>query len=86
MRRKTNMEITSIVKITEGSYSATSLPCPKCGDILHLDITGQQLFAYNQGSTADKVFPEGNEDLWERFISGYCNTCWDELFGDEEDE
>lgn len=80
------MVITSVVKISEGNYSATSLPCPKCGDILTLDINGQQLFAYNQGSYADKVFPEGNPDLWERFISGYCNPCWTDLFGEDEDE
>jgi hypothetical protein len=81
------MVITSVVKITEGNYSATSLPCPKCGDILTLDISGQQLFAYNQGSPASRVFPEGNEGMWERFISGYCDTCWTDLFGeDEEDE
>lgn len=80
------MVITSVVKISEGNYSATSLPCPKCGDILSLEINGQQLFAYNQGSHASQVFPNDEEGMWERFISGYCESCWTDLFGEDEEE
>lgn len=79
------MRTTSITKIEEGSYEATSLPCPMCSTTMSVTITGDELFRINRGELnvlAPRLSPEERE----RFISGYCPTCWTNLFGFDEEE
>lgn len=79
------MRTTSITKIEEGSYEITSLACPKCDGVMSVIITGQELFRINQGELnvlAPRLSPEERE----RFISGYCSSCWTDLFGSDEEE
>lgn len=79
------MRTTSVTKIEEGSYEITSLACPKCDGVMSVTITGQELFRINQGELnvlAPRLSPEERE----RFISGYCPTCWVALFGEDEDD
>lgn len=80
------MRITKTEKIHEGLYRATSLPCPMCNETLTTEIEGAFLYAYNRGGSITEVFPNLSIDERERFISGYCSTCWTEMFGDDEDE
>ena len=80
------MQITAISKITEGEYRVTSLPCPQCKGAMRLDITGDKLFLYHQGGFVQDVFPNQPLEIRERFLSGYCQPCFDELFPDDDDE
>ena len=66
----------------EGNYVVTSNPCPMCGETKTVAITGDKLFAYNQGAMAQDVLSAYGADIRERFISGICENCWD--FGDDE--
>ena len=80
------MRTTSVTKVQEGSYEVTSLPCPKCTETLSVLITGHELFRINQGEL-NVLAPRLSPDERERFISGYCSTCWTEMFGgSDEDE
>lgn len=70
------MVITKTNKLAEGVYEVTSLPCPKCGDTLTTEITGEQLFLYNQNGSIQTVLPNLRGADRERFISGYCQDHW----------
>lgn len=80
------MNITHIGKIEEGLYSVSSLACPVCKDTLTLELPGDKLFLYHQGAHIQQVMPDISDDERERFISGYCPSCWIEMFGDDDDD
>jgi hypothetical protein len=65
-------------------YVVTSPACPECGEQVSIKITPEKLFAYNQGAYAQTVLSEYPDDVRERFISGVCGPCWDNLFSDTE--
>ena len=73
------------MKVMEGKYVVTSNPCPMCGETKTVAITGDKLFAYNQGAMAQDVLSEYNEAIREQFISGYCDDCWTSMFDGIED-
>jgi hypothetical protein len=80
------VNITHVGKIAEGQYTISSLPCPRCSDTLTVEVSGNELFRINQGER-NVLVPRLSPDERERFISGYCPTCWIDLFGsDDEDE
>lgn len=80
------MVITKTTKVTEGLYAVTSLPCPVCAQTATVEIFSQNLWQYNQGAHVQTVMPSEPDDVRERFVSGYCPTCWTDLFGSDEDE
>lgn len=67
------------------SYSVTSHPCPECKETFTTSVTPEQLWAYNQGAYAQNVLPHLSADERERFISGYCATCWGNTFDWDEE-
>jgi|LauGreDrversion4_2_1035121.scaffolds.fasta_scaffold1192979_2 hypothetical protein len=74
------MVIRQIEKIEEGLYQISSPFC-ECGSTLSIGITGEQLFAYNQGELTHNVLPNRTPAEREQFISGTCPECWKSLFG-----
>ena len=80
------MVITKTVKVIEGTYAVTSLPCPVCAQTATVEIPSHSLWQYNQGALIHNVMPSESDDVRERFISGYCATCWTATFGDGDDD
>jgi len=80
------MVITKTEKVTEGLYRVESLPCPKCQTTLAVFIDSEMLYKYNQNAPIGLVLPHLSLEDRERFISGYCPECWNNLFPDEDDE
>lgn len=80
------MVITKTTKIREGLYEATSIPCPSCNQVLTTKLPSQQLFYYNQSAPIAQVFPDLSLGDRERFISGYCQPCWESLFPEEDED
>lgn len=78
--------LNNINKFDESGYYAESYPCPSCNYTATVFVTPPQMFAYNQGASAQDVLAAYPADVRERFISGYCAECWDNLFdfGDED--
>jgi len=74
------------VKTLNGSYVVTSHPCPTCNETQNVAITSDKLFAYRQGAYAQTVLSDFDADVRERFISGVCGVCWNEMFNGWEDE
>ena len=71
------------MKVMNERYVVTSHACPMCGDTLTVSISSAELFAYHQGGLAQTVLSNYDADVRERFITGICGTCWDEMFGGE---
>jgi hypothetical protein len=64
------MVITKTVKVIEGTYAVTSLPCPVCAQTATVEIPSHSLWQYNQGALIHNVMPSESDDVRERFISG----------------
>jgi hypothetical protein len=84
------MMFNNITKIQEGehamNYMVSSPECPDCKTVLTIMITPPQLWQYNQGELIQDVIPEVSYDDRERFLSGYCVTCWDAMFPPSDDD
>lgn len=75
-----------ITKIKERLYSVTSLPCPHCNTTVTLEITGEQLWQYNNNFSIQDVLHNIDVPVRERFMTGICGDCWDKLFNPDEEE
>ena len=82
------MQLTHVGKLDSGNYTVSSLPCPKCSAVFTTEITGEQMYRINTNALIQNIGLDLTADQREQFISGYCGTCWTELFSfdDEEDE
>jgi hypothetical protein len=68
----------------QSAYFVSSNPCPSCDEVLTISVKPEQLFAYNQGGYAQDILSDYSLEVRERFISGYCDDCWKNIFGDED--
>lgn len=80
------MNIAHIGKIEEGKYTISTPPCPKCNEVLTLEIEGSLLYQYHRGASITTVLPNETPATRERFISGYCDPCWVAMFGEDDDD
>ena len=53
---------------------------------MFLDITQEQIDAYNKGALVQHAFPNLSADEREFIITGITSAEWDEAFAEEEDE
>jgi hypothetical protein len=67
-------------------YTVTSHPCPTCKETTSVRITPSELYSYNQGAYAQDVLRHYSSVTRERFISGMCGPCWNELYSDDWDD
>lgn len=75
-----------VSKIQEQLYSVTSLPCPHCYTTVTLEITGAQLWLYNNNASIQEVLHDIEIPVRERFMTGICGDCWNKLFNPDEEE
>ena len=62
-----------------------NLQC-SCGRIVTCMVRPQDLVARENGALVQDAFPYLTASEREMFISRLCGTCWDEIFGGEDDE
>ena len=60
-------------------------PCIQCGAPQSITVPAEMLIKFGQGGFAQDCFPNLSADQREFLISGICDNCWREMFGDEED-
>ena len=61
----------------------TSKPCPHCQGKVTVTVNRFHWQRYLDGyCMIQKVIP--SPDVAERFLSGLCSPCWDEVIGEEE--
>jgi hypothetical protein len=65
-------------------YLVTSLPCPSCLTVAQVTITSAQLFAYQvMKDNACVVLKQYDLPTRERFISGFCEKCFNDTFPED---
>lgn len=64
----------------------TTKPCPRCKGTAVLKLPVEGAKRYNQGELVQNAFPEMPAADRERLVTGYCGTCWDLLFPEEDEE
>ena len=75
----------TLIDNLDGTYAA-SRRCG-CGNLTIAIVTRAEVNAYNAGAFVQEAFPSLTADEREAiFISGLCETCWNGLMEDEEDD
>lgn len=79
------MKLLNPIKIDETQdYLVTSLPCPKCLTVAQVTISAGQLFAYQvMNDNVSVVLKQYDLPTRERFISGFCDKCFDDMYPDD---
>lgn len=65
--------------------------CKICGKSVTISLTPDQYIRYEMWKSGkithiQDALPDVPADQREMFISGVCGECWNDLFGDEEEE
>lgn len=61
-----------------------TMSCPMCGSVAEIEVSGHQLALLHSGELIQRIFPDMDAGLRERFISGICPECWDKIMKEEE--
>lgn len=57
-------------------------PCPECGKPHKVNATLEQCVKYvNNEDLVQNIFPELSPGEREYLITGYCEECWNKMFG-----
>ena len=62
-----------------------SKDCPGCGNHEVYDVTEEEYALYISGAHIQRAFPKLLPEERERFISGYCPTCWNVIMGGQDE-
>jgi len=61
-------------------------PCMHCGKASEMEVDSVAFHRWLGGALIQVAFPEFDDGERELLKSGIHPDCWDEMFGDEEDE
>ena len=59
--------------------------CPMCGQFHYVEVKECDFYAWQAGELAQSAFPYLSADEREMLISGICPNCWNEVFGEPEE-
>ena len=59
--------------------------CPFCGRANEVAVNEEDYWAWDDGELAQVAFPYLSANEREALISGICPTCWDKMFGGDEE-
>lgn len=60
--------------------------CPFCGGGTGVHVNESDYWDWDDGELAQVAFPYLSASERETLISGICPTCWDGMFGGNDDE
>lgn len=60
-----------------------SKPCPCCGKRILLPVTEEEASAYYDGAPIQIALANRSAEIRERYVSGFCPTCWKKQFGSD---
>lgn len=61
-----------------------SKPCPGCQRTKTFDLPEGQIKKYMEGELIQKAFPQLTPEERESLVTGYCDSCWNKLFKDQD--
>lgn len=59
--------------------------CPFCGHINSIEVNITDYWDWQNGALVQDAFPYLSVDEREMIISGICPTCWNNIFGSDEE-
>lgn len=59
--------------------------CPFCGKANFIEVNEMDYLDWSDGELAQVAFPYLSADEREMLISGICPTCWDKMFGGDDE-
>jgi len=59
--------------------------CPFCGRGNEVEVNESDYWDWQDGELVQNAFPYLSADEREMLISGICPTCWDKMFGSDEE-
>lgn len=60
--------------------------CPICGKVSKLEVDDTAFMAYKAGiGKIQHMFPELTAEERELIQTGICNTCWNDMFKEDEE-
>jgi hypothetical protein len=57
--------------------------CPQCQSTQEITVSHQELFNYRNGAFIQNAFRKLTASQREALLTGYCDKCWDEIFGED---
>lgn len=60
--------------------------CPNCDRVNGVQVNESDYIAWQDGELTQIAFPYLSAEDREKLISGFCEDCWDALFGGEDEE
>ena len=60
--------------------------CPCCGKVSEVSVNFEDYLDYEEGKAIQECFPYLTADERELMKTGMCKTCWDKLFGEDDDD
>ncbi len=63
-----------------------SKTCPICKQSKEFEVEESDFEKYKAGYFIQEAFPTMSSEDRERFITGFCPECWNNLFPDEEEK
>jgi hypothetical protein len=76
----------SIAKITRRRNMIYEAKCPICGKINKLEVDDTAFMAYKAGvGKIQHLFPDLKPEERELIQTGICNTCWNDMFPEDEE-
>lgn len=60
--------------------------CPFCGHSHVVEVNEADYLAWKGGALVQDVFPYLSADEREMLVSGICPDCWDDMFGDSDED
>ena len=64
---------------------SVKVKCPKCNDKGSLVLNYERFLKWQSGGMLiQEAFPDLNAAERERLITGWCDSCWTNIFGEEE--
>jgi hypothetical protein len=65
--------------------AVVAAPCRLCQQVTDLTVNVEGFVDWQAGKLIQDALPELDADQRELLISGTCPTCWDEMFGFDEE-
>ena len=60
--------------------------CPICHCDTYLQVDAKEYARWQAGELIQVAMPDLDADEREMLISGICPTCWEDMFGDEDED
>lgn len=74
------------MKVNNHEVCIVTRPCPFCGRSYEVEVNYMDYLDWQDGELVQDAFPYLSANEREMLISDICPTCWDKMFGVEDED